>query len=90
MLMAKREFSGYQQKLVKNYYENLDTIMLQKLGELVTELYLADSAKKVERLWQRAEKAMKNLKIKPAIIKHIMDKRSVEVLAENLQNWQGK
>lgn len=88
--MAKREFSGYQQKLVKNYYENLDTIMLQKLGELVTELYLADSAKKVERLWQRAEKAMKNLKIKPAIIKHIMDKRSVEVLAENLQNWQGK
>jgi NADPH:quinone reductase-like Zn-dependent oxidoreductase len=88
--MAKRELSNYQQKLVKNYYENLDTIMLQKLGELVTELYLADSPKKAEKLWQRVEKAMKNLKIKPKIVEHIMNKKDVQVLARNLQEWQGK
>lgn len=88
--MAKRELSNYQQKLVKNYYENLDTIMLQKLGELVTELYLADSPKKTEKLWQRVEKAMKNLEIKPAVIEHIMSKKDVQVLARNLQEWQGK
>ncbi len=32
--------------------------MLQKLGELVTELYLADTKAKQNRLWQRANKAM--------------------------------
>lgn len=86
--MGKRELSSYQQKLVKNYYENLDTIMLQKLGELVTELYLADSPKKADRLWKRVEKAMKNLKIKPGLIEHIMSKRDVKILAKNLQDWQ--
>ena len=62
--------------------------MLQKLGELVTELYLADTASKTERLWQRVNKAMVKLKFKPAIIDHIMKKRSVEILAKNLQDFQ--
>jgi len=26
------ELSKYQQKIVKNYYENLDTALLQRLG----------------------------------------------------------
>ena len=63
--------------------------MLQKLGELVTELYLADTKAKKDRLWQRAHKAMVKLKVKPAIIDHIMKKQDVEVLAKNLQDWLG-
>ena len=84
--MAK-EFSHYQKKVISNYYDSLDTIMLQKLGELVTELYLADSPSKSERLWQRVHKAMKKLKVKQAIIEHIMEKRNVEILAKNLRDW---
>ena len=61
--------------------------MLTKLGELVTELYLADGPAKQNRLWQRAHKAMIKLKVKPAIIGHIMEKRNVEILAKNLQDW---
>ncbi len=63
--------------------------MLQKLGELVTELYLADKQAKKDRLWDRAHKAMVKLKITPAIIDHIMKKQDVEILAKNLQDWQG-
>jgi hypothetical protein len=85
--MAKNERSTYQKELISRYYDNLDTIMLQKLGELVTELYLADTAAKQERLWQRANKAMIKLKVPPAIINHIMQKRDVEILAKNLQDW---
>jgi hypothetical protein len=80
--------SKYQQKIISNYYDNLDTIMLQKLGELVTELYLAEKPKAKERLWERAEKAMVKLKIKPAIIEHIMKTKSPEILAKNLEDWQ--
>ena len=85
--MAKNEYSQYQKEVISGYYENLDTIMLQKMGELVTELFLADTQPKQERLWQRAEKAMVKLKVPPAIIDHIMNKRDVEILAKNLQDW---
>lgn len=88
--MAKSELSAYQKAVVSRYYENLDTIMLGKLGELVTELYLAETAAKKNRLWQRAQKAMTKLKVPPAIIDHIMEKKSVEILAKNLQDWLGK
>ena len=94
--MAKNEYSQYQKAVISGYYDNLDTIMLQKLSELVTELYLADTCvnrrridgqAKQDRLWQRAYKAMVKLKVPPAIIDHIMGKKDVEILAKNLQDW---
>ncbi|MHC4122703.1 MAG: hypothetical protein ACYSSI_03945 [Planctomycetota bacterium] len=85
--MAKKELTNYQRDVISRYHNNLNTIMLQKLQELVTELYLADNAAKKERLWQRAHKAMLKLKIKPAIINHIMKTRSEEILAMNLKDW---
>ena len=95
--MAKNEYSEYQKAVISGYYNNLDTIMLQRLGELVTELYLADSqAKKdpssvalrrVDRLWQKAHKAMVKIRVPPAIIDHIMQKKDVEILAKNLKDW---
>ncbi len=80
--------SHYQKKVISNYYDNLDTIMLNKLSELVTELYLADSDKRRNQLWQRVDKAMIKLKIKPDIRKHIMAKKDIEILAKNIKEWQ--
>jgi hypothetical protein len=85
--MAKREYSDYQKNVISNYYQNLDSINLTKLGELVSELYLAETNVKKDRLWQRAHKAMLNLKIPPAIIGHIMAKKDVRILAKNLNDW---
>ena len=87
--MAK-DISKYQKNVISNYYGNLDTIMLQRLGELVTDLYLAETAKIQDSLWDRVHKAMIKLKIPPAIIEHIMKTRSVVILAKNLQDWQKK
>jgi len=85
--MTKKEYSQYQKNVIDNYYGNLDTIMLSKLGELVTELYLAETETKKERLWDRAHKAMIKLKVAPAIVQHIMAKRDVKILAKNLNDW---
>lgn len=85
--MAKSERSKYQTGVISRYYDHLDTIMLQKLGELITELYLADTPARQNQLWQRTQRAMLKLKVPPAIIEHIMEKRSVEILAKNLQDW---
>jgi len=88
--MSKREYSQYQKDVISNYYQNLDAIALQKLSELVSELYLADSDNKRARLWDRAYKAMLNLKIPPDIIAHIMAKKDVSILAKNLNDWLAK
>ena len=81
------ERTKYQKNVISNYYDNISTIMLQKLGELVTDMYLAETTSKREQLWERAHKAMVKLKVRPAIIEHIMEKRSVEILAKNLEDW---
>ena len=85
--MAEKEYSEYQKSVISGYYNNLDTIMLGKLSELVSELYLADTQKKKDRLWDRAHKAMVKLKVPPAILDHIMQKKDVQILAKNLQDW---
>ncbi len=85
--MAAKNYSAYQQKVIGRYYENIDTIALQKLQELVTELYLAMNTNKEDKLWERVEKAMTQLKVKKEIHEHIMRKRDVKTLALNLEDW---
>lgn len=85
--MAGQEYSPYQKKVISRYYENLDQIALHRLGELVTELYLADTDRKKERLWGQVQKAIQKLNIQPAIADHILQSRDVKILAKNLQEW---
>ena len=46
--MAER--TKYQQNIIKNYYENQDAILMQRLSEQVTELYLS-AGKARTKLW---------------------------------------
>ena len=85
--MAGKEYSSHQRDVISRYYDNLNAITLARLQELVGQLYLADSEAKQARLWERAQKAMVRLKIKPAIIEHIMNKKDVTVLAKNIEDW---
>ena len=85
--MAKDEYSEYQKAKISAYYANLDTIMLGKLSNLVSELYLVEAREKEQRLWQKARKAMEKLNIPQAIINHITESQDVEILAKNLQDW---
>lgn len=85
--MGKQEYTAYQQGIISNYYNQLDTIMLTKLQELVSELFMADTEAKKKRLWDRVDKAMVKLKVPATVAKHIMAKRDVQVLAKNVQEW---
>ncbi len=46
------ERTKYQQNIIKNYYQNQDTILLQRLGEQITELYLA-TGKTRATIWKK-------------------------------------
>jgi alcohol dehydrogenase class IV len=88
--MARQDYTAHQQNIISRYYDNLDTIMLAKLQELVTELYLADTEAKRGRLWQRVQQAMVKLGIPDTLAEHILATKDVEVLARNVQDWLKK
>ena len=84
------EYTRNQKKIIERYYDQRDTIMLGKLSELVTELYLADGDRQLDKLWDRVAKAMKNLKIKESTAAHILQQRSPEILATHVKDWMNR
>lgn len=74
------DYTKHQQKIIKNYYRNLDAITLQKLGEWVTELYLAEG-KKRQKLWQQAAGAMQKVGVPQSRIDHLLQKDDPALLA---------
>ncbi len=81
------DHSPHQKRIIDRYYRNRDSIMVSRLQEIVTELFLAESDSKRNRLWDRAAKAMRNLKWKESVIEHILASRRPDVLATNLESW---
>lgn len=87
--MAKRDLTGHQRKIVDRYYEHRDTIMVHKIGEIVSELAMAESDKARDRLWTRAEKALANLSANEARVRKVLSDRSVEGLARLVGELSG-
>ena len=80
--MAKgQHLTHHQQGIVRRHYEHLETLTLQNLGEIVSDLFLADTPKKVETLWKRAEKALAKIAADDADARRALDTRDVGLLA---------
>lgn len=71
----------YQEGIVKRYYEHYDAIQLQKLSELVSELYLAEGKART-RVWGRIEKALVNLKLPESRIAHLVKSDNPTLVAK--------
>ncbi len=78
--MAK-DLSRYQQKIVDRYYEHRDTIMLDKLGQIVSDLYLADSPAKADKLWKSAALALEKTAANDAAVRKVLSEKNLEGLA---------
>ena len=85
--MAK-EYSDYQRKVISRYYDNRDQLDHQRLGELVTNLYLATGEKQKAKLWKSAEEAMTRLKVPPSRIQHILTQKDPAILASVVEDLQ--
>ncbi|MBL6712888.1 MAG: hypothetical protein ISQ07_05835 [Pirellulales bacterium] len=83
------ELSRYQQSIVKRYYENLDTKLLQRLGEQVTDLYLAEG-KKREKLWSSIGGALEKLGVPKSRIDHLQSTDDARKLADLVNELHGK
>jgi hypothetical protein len=78
------ERSKHQERIIRNYYQNQNALLLQKLGEHVTELYLAEG-KARQRRWQSIAAALQKLKVPEARIRHLQEQDNPALLARLLE-----
>jgi hypothetical protein len=83
------DHTPYQKKIIQRYYENQPALLLQRLGDLVTDLFLAEG-KKAERLWKGAGEAMQKLNVPQPRIDHVLTKRDPALLALVVKELNGK
>jgi hypothetical protein len=84
-----QEYSKHQQKIIKNYYQNREAISLQRLQELVTELYLAEG-KKREKQWEYIVTALKKLGLSEKRIDHLRSQDDPQMLAKVVEEMLAK
>lgn len=82
-VMAKQR-SNYQDRVIRNYYQNRDDIMLQRLGELVTDLYLAEGKTKL-RIWKRVAEILEKLKVPKSEIERLVRSDNPTLVANVLK-----
>jgi hypothetical protein len=75
------DFTPYQQKIIKRYYDNQDGLARQRLAELVSDLYLT-TGKKRQRVWASLESAMQKLGIPQSRIDHLKQQDNPALVAE--------
>lgn len=66
------ERSNFQNKVIKNYYDNRENIALQRAQEIITELYLSEG-KKRQRYWKSLQTHLLKLDVKQATIDHLIE-----------------
>lgn len=86
--MGMDDYTKHQQKIIKRYYENIDQIAVQRLAELVGDLYLA-TGKKRDKLWDSAASFMEKLKLPQERIAHLLRERKPELLANLVKELTG-
>ncbi len=86
--MAK-DYSKYQQNIIKRYYDNREAVSLQRLQELVTELYLAEG-KARERQWKYITASLEKLGLKQDRIDHLRQQDDPALLAKLVEELMAK
>lgn len=87
--MGMENFTRHQQGIIKRYYSNQDSIQLQKLGELVTDLFLAEG-KKREKVWKSVAAALLKLGVPQTRIDHLVKTDDPKLVANLVTELQGQ
>ena len=84
-----KDYSKHQQKIIKNYYDNKDAISLQRLSELVTDLYLAEG-KTRETKWKQVTGVLEKLGLSAARIAQLRKKDDPALLVSVVEELMAK
>jgi hypothetical protein len=82
--MNEKGHTKYQQKAIRNFYDNKDLRLVQKLGELVSNLYLETSDKKKETGWKKIKKMLTDLKVHPGEVEYLTKDKDLSIISKKL------
>ena len=85
--MAER--TKFQERAIKNFYDNREAIALQRVQELVTELYLSEG-KKREKHWKNVATHLQKLGVAPETIDHLVAQNRPELVANLIEKLMEK
>ena len=77
-------YSEYQKKVIRNFYDNKDLRLVQKLGELVSNLYVETSEKKKESGWKRIKKMLTDLKVHLHEVEYLTKDKNLSMISKKL------
>jgi hypothetical protein len=85
--MEKR--TRYQEKVIRNFYDNREAIAVQRLQELVTELYLT-TGKKRQQNWKLIATHLENLGAKADQIETLVAEDKPELVLQVVEKFANK
>jgi hypothetical protein len=85
--MAER--TKFQERAIKNFYDNREAIALQRVQELVTELYLSEG-KKRDKHWKNVATHLQKLGVAPETIDHLVKQNRPELVANLIEKLMEK
>ena len=80
----EKGYTQYQKKVIRNFYDNKDLRLVQKLGELVSNLYVETSEKKKETGWKRIKKMLTDLKTHPGEVEYLTKDKNLSMISKKL------
>ncbi len=77
-------YTEYQKKVIRNFYDNKDLRLVQKLGELVSNLYIETNEKKKETGWKKIKKMLTDLKVHPGEVEYLTKDKNLSLISKKL------
>lgn len=85
--MAKNQYlTKYQQGIVNRFYEHRDARVVQRLQELVSEIYLATGENALKKKWDVVAKELEKTNAGAAVVARIVTARDIKALAALLSD----
>jgi hypothetical protein len=82
--MARQDYTPHQQGIIKRFYEHRDTLALQRLGELVSDMYVETSEARLTRAWKNVHKQLLAAGVHAHQAQTIVTERDLGALAKLL------
>lgn len=79
--MADRNYSEYQKKIIRRFYDNRDQNDEQQLAEVTSNLYLS-TGKKLAKLWEQTQGILERMRVPKSRIDHVMKSQNPALIAE--------
>lgn len=83
------ERSKYQERAIRNYYQNRESIALQRVQELVTELYLSQGKKRAQH-WRSVVNHLEKLGVAKQHLDRLVAQDDPELVANLVRSLMDK